>query len=171
MPSAATSINQTPNGTVTPTTDAGRNPFGNTDSPASRQGPGTNPFASPDASRPVSSYGSSSALDHRHDGPKYFHSRKLNKDEVEKPWTVQKHPKQKWVNIIPAIGILIGFGIAGFLVWDGYRSVVQHKYCPVLDDDFSGGLNSNIWTKEVEVGGFGYVTFSTVVHPENGGSD
>lgn len=62
------------------------------------------------------------------------------------------------MTIFPLIGILIGLGISGFLIWDGLNSVVHHKYCPVLDDDFAGGLNTNIWTKEVEVGGFGYVS-------------
>jgi hypothetical protein len=54
------------------------------------------------------------------------------------------------------IGLGIGIMIAGFLVYDGLRSVVNHKYCPVLHDDFSGGtLNTRIWTQEVESGGFG----------------
>lgn len=72
----------------------------------------------------------------------------------------EKNPKEKWVTIFPLIGILVGLGISGFLVWDGLRSVVHHSYCPVMDEDFSGGLDSNIWTKEIEVGGFGYVMIS-----------
>ena len=64
-------------------------------------------------------------------------------------------PKEKWVTIVPVIGIFIGLAISGFLVWDGLRSVVKHKYCPVLMEDFSSGLNMDVWTKEVQVGGFG----------------
>lgn len=64
-------------------------------------------------------------------------------------------PKEKWVTILPLLGILLGLCISGFLIWDGMRSVVHHKYCPVLDDDFSNGLDPSIWTKEVQVGGFG----------------
>ena len=56
---------------------------------------------------------------------------------------------------MPLIGLLLGLGIAGFLVYDGIRSVVHHKYCLIMSDDFSGGFNTNIWTKEAEVGGFG----------------
>ncbi|KAL2210164.1 glucan 1,3-beta-glucosidase [Sarocladium strictum] len=156
MPSAATSMVQTPNRTGTPNTDGGRNPFGE-DTASSRPGVDTNPFASPEISRPASSFDSSSGGVGRQsaEGPRYFRSRMIGKGEVEKPWLEKKHPKEKWVTIIPLIGILIGLGISGFLVWDGYSSVVQHKYCPVMDDDFSGGLNTNIWSKEIEVGGFG----------------
>jgi hypothetical protein len=32
---------------------------------------------------------------------------------------------------------------------------VNHKYCEIFNEDFSNGLNSEVWTKEVEVGGFG----------------
>jgi hypothetical protein len=53
------------------------------------------------------------------------------------------------------IGLALGFGIAGFLVYDGLKSVVHHKYCPVYSDDFSNGFNTDIWTMEQEVGGFG----------------
>lgn len=67
----------------------------------------------------------------------------------------KKDPKEKWVTIIPLIGLALGFGVAGFLIYDGLSSVVHHKYCPVMSDDFSQGLNTNIWTKEAEVGGFG----------------
>lgn len=86
---------------------------------------------------------------------RYFHSRRVNKGDVAQPWRGKVDPKEKWVTIIPIIGILIGFGIAGFLVYDGYSSVVHHKYCAVMSDDFSGGFNTNIWSKEAEVGGYG----------------
>ncbi len=59
------------------------------------------------------------------------------------------------MTILPVIGIVIGLGISAFLVWDGIRSVVHHRYCEVLSEDFSAGLRSDVWTKEVQVGGFG----------------
>ena len=87
---------------------------------------------------------------------RYFHSRRVVKGEMEKPWLEKKDPKEKWVSIMPVVGILIGLAISGFLVWDGIRNVVHHTYCPLLDENFDGdGLNSDIWTKEVQVGGFG----------------
>jgi hypothetical protein len=131
------------------TPESRSNPFGDDISPAPR----ANPFSSPFNSRPASSFGSSSAV--RGLPQRYFHSRRVRKGEVEQPWRAKVDPKEKWVTIIPLIGLLLGFGIAGFLVYDGLSSVVHHKYCPVLSDDFSGGLNPAVWTKEAEVGGYG----------------
>jgi beta-glucanase (GH16 family) len=80
----------------------------------------------------------------------------------------KKDPKEKWVTIIPLIGLAFGFLIAGFLVYDGLSSVVHHKYCPVLSDDFSEGLNTNVWTQEAEVGGYGNGEFEqTTLTDEN----
>jgi hypothetical protein len=132
------------------TPESRSNPFGDDISPAPGRG---NPFSSPFNSRPASSFGSSSAV--RGLPQRYFHSRRVRKGEVEQPWRSKVDPKEKWVTIIPLIGLALGFGIAGFLVYDGLKSVVHHKYCPVFSDDFSSGLNPSIWTKEAEVGGFG----------------
>lgn len=159
VPSAATSADITPLRPGTPNTDASRNPFGDNDTASShRPGASSNALGSPDASRPVSSYGSSSALGQRFEerSQRYFHSRRVRKEDVEKPWRDKRDPKEKWVTILPVVGILIGLGISGFLVWDGIRSVVRYKYCPVIDDSFGGGFNTDVWTKEVAVGGFGY---------------
>jgi hypothetical protein len=160
VPSAATSNAPTPLRPGTPNTDTARSPFGDnmeTASSRGRGGMGTNPFVSPEISRPPSSFGGSSALGNRFDerAARYFHSRRVRKGEVDKPWLSRVDPKEKWVTIFPIIGMLIGLGLSGFLIWDGLRTVVHHKYCPVMDEDFSGGLNTNIWTKEVEVGGYG----------------
>jgi len=59
------------------------------------------------------------------------------------------------VTIIPLIGIAIGLGLAGFLIYEGLQSVSNHVYCPVLTETFSEGLNNKVWTKEVELGGYG----------------
>jgi len=123
----------------------------------------TNPFASPYQSMPVSIGGSATGSSTGVAAPtqRYFHSRRVKKGEVEKPWLERKDPKEKWVTIIPLLGILVGFGISGFLIYDGLSSVAHHNYCPVLIEDWSHGIDSKIWTKEVETGGFGYVTSNT----------
>lgn len=114
-----------------------------------------NPFSTPFTSRPPSSIASSSSAE-RPPPPRYFHSRRVQKGEVEQPWLKKVDPKEKWVTIIPLIGLLVGLGIAGFLVFDGIQSVVHHKYCPVMSDTFADGrLDTNIWTQEAEVGGYG----------------
>lgn len=129
------------------------NPFEDQSRPSS-----TNPFGSAQPSRPASSVGSSAV---QNQANRYFHSRRIKKEDAQKPWLEKKDPKEKWVTIIPLIGLAIGFTIAGLLVYDGIRSVVRHNYCPVLSDDFSNGLDPNIWTKEAEVGGFGSVLRSS----------
>ncbi|PFH57822.1 hypothetical protein XA68_14529 [Ophiocordyceps unilateralis] len=145
--------NVTPLRPGTPNTDT------NSDAASShRLGAGPNPFlGSPEVSRPGSSYGSSSALGNRFEqrAQRYFHSRRVRKGEIEKPWLDGRDGKEKWVTILPIVGIVVGLAISGFLVWDGLRSVIRHKYCPVLDDSFDGGLDGKVWTKEVTVGGFG----------------
>ncbi|CAK7274279.1 hypothetical protein SEPCBS119000_006087 [Sporothrix epigloea] len=99
---------------------------------------------------------------------RYFHSRRLGKDQAIKPWLNHRHPKEKWVTILPLMGIVLGLAISGILVWDGLKSVVRHKYCLVLSDDFSQGFRSELWTKEVQLGGFGNGEFEeTTADDEN----
>lgn len=113
------------------------------------------PFATPipsaPATRPPSVTNSPLPAQRR-----YFHSRRVKKGTVERPWLHKKDPREKWVTIIPVIGMFVGLVVTGILVWDGLRSVVNHKYCPVLMEDFSNGIDPKIWTQEAEVGGFGY---------------
>ncbi|KAI1261661.1 concanavalin A-like lectin/glucanase domain-containing protein [Xylariaceae sp. FL1019] len=157
--------------TDTPNTD--RNPFGDDrrDSGAPHQ-IGSNPFTSPEISRPGSSFDASSAINQPR-GQRYFHSRRIKKGEVEKPWLDKPDPKEKWVTILPIIGIAVGLAISAFLVYDGVSSVVQHKYCLVLEDTFST-FNTDVWSKEVQVGGFGNGEFEQTtagdenVYVENG---
>ncbi|KOS21087.1 Beta-1 [Escovopsis weberi] len=155
FPSAATSYAPSPLRSGTPLSQGDRNPF-----------------ASPEVSRPVSSAFDTSTsggpVAYEERGARYFHSRLVKKGEVEKPWLAKSDPKEKWVTILPLLGILVGLGISAFLVWDGLKSVVHNKYCSVLDDDFSSGLDPNVWTKEVQVGGFGNGEFEqTTANDEN----
>ncbi|KAI4127134.1 MAG: hypothetical protein LQ347_004730 [Umbilicaria vellea] len=131
--------------------------------------PRANPFDTPFVSRPGSVNASSSIALHQQGlSQRYFHSRRVRKGEVERPWLDKKDPREKWVTIIPLIGLALGFAFAGFLVYDGLKTVVNHVYCPVLDEDFSGGFNTRIWTKEAEVGGFGNGQFEqTTATDEN----
>jgi hypothetical protein len=85
----------------------------------------------------------------------YFQSRRIKKGEEERPWLTEHDSREKWQTIIPCIGLVIGLATCAFLLYDGISSVTNNKYCPVLEDNFSSGFNDEIWTKEVEVGGFG----------------
>lgn len=122
--------------------------------------PFASPFTSPSASKPSSirglTHGESSAVDMNQQmlGQRYFYSRRVKKGEVEKPWLLKKDPREKWVTIIPIVGLLLGLAASVFLVYDGMKTVVNHKYCPVLDENWSEGFNTKVWTKEAELGGF-----------------
>lgn len=85
----------------------------------------------------------------------YFRSRRVRKEDIQQPWKAVKDPREKWVTIIPLIGIALGFIVAGYLIYSGLKTVVKHQYTLVFDDDFSHGFNDKIWTKESNVGGFG----------------
>jgi len=92
---------------------------------------------------------------------RYFRSRRIkDASTISKPWTEVRDPKRKWHTIFPLIGLLAGLAIVGLLCWQGYTSVINHDYCLIYEDDFSSGaLDKNVWTKEVQVGGFGNGNF------------
>jgi hypothetical protein len=117
----------------------------------------TNPFSTPAESRPISASGFSSARkQYNSEQTKYFRSRRIIKDDNSKPPVFKKNPGEKWLWIIPLTGFLVGLSVTGVLVSMTVLGRVSHTYCPVLDEDFStGALNPNVWTQEVEVGGFG----------------
>lgn len=121
--------------------------------------PQGDPFADPRASAtntvPGSKFESSTAL-HSVAGPStYFRTRRIRKGEQERPWLNRKDPREKWVWIIPLIGILLGLVASGAQIYFGLQRISNHLYCFVLDEDWANGFNEDVWTKEVEVGGFG----------------
>ena len=88
--------------------------------------------------------------------PRYFHSRRIKDPKaIQKPWLEKRDPREKWVTIIPLMGIAVGMGIAALLVYNGISSVINHRYCEVLSEDWSQGFRDDIWTREVELGGYG----------------
>lgn len=112
----------------------------------------------PYASSPGSAGGSSTGLSYQHGlryPDHYFRSRRVQKGDIAKPWLEKKDLREKWVTIIPCVGLLFGLAICGLLVYLGLKSVVNHKYCPVMMEDWSNGFDESIWTREVEVGGYG----------------
>ncbi|KAL6710851.1 hypothetical protein ACN47E_007908 [Coniothyrium glycines] len=96
----------------------------------------------------------------------YFRSRRIKKGETVHPWhNKKKDAREHWITAFPIIGLLLGLAIVGVLIWDGVRSVPMHKYCEVYSDNFTS-WNSNVWTKEVEVGGFGNGQFEMTTNTD-----
>ncbi|KIW19870.1 hypothetical protein PV08_00445 [Exophiala spinifera] len=87
----------------------------------------------------------------------YFRSRRVKNNEIDRSWLREKKdPRQRWLSIFPLLGIIVGLIIAGVYIFLGVQGVPKHKYCMIYQDDFSAGtLDTDIWTKDVEVGGFG----------------
>ena len=97
---------------------------------------------------------------------RYFRSRRIDKNNIEKPWLAKKDPRQRWLSLFPAIGLLLGVLLSGYLVYDGLSSVETPEYCSVYEDDFANGFDEKIWTKEVEVGGFGNGQFEQTTNTD-----
>jgi len=91
----------------------------------------------------------------------FFQSRRKRKEDIAKPWMDNKKDKRIgtiWHWLFPLIGTIIGIAGAGVQIFFSSQKFATFAMCPVLNEDFSTGvLNPNIWTHEVEVGGFGYV--------------
>lgn len=102
-----------------------------------------------------SRYASTTALNANSGPPTYFKSRRIKKGQQERPWLEKKDPREKWVWILPTIGIAIGLGLMALQIYFGLQRISKHDYCVVLDETWAGGFDEKIWTKEVEVGGFG----------------
>jgi len=96
---------------------------------------------------------SSTAL-HNPGAPRFFHSRRIRKGEIERPWVGKKDPREKWQWILPVVGLVIGLALSIFLIYEAMSSTASHNYCLVLEDEFNS-FNTQTWTKEVSVGGFG----------------
>ncbi|KAI4674996.1 uncharacterized protein J4E88_007899 [Alternaria novae-zelandiae] len=84
----------------------------------------------------------------------YFRSRRVKPEDVGMPWLDKPHPRQKWGTILPLVGFGLGLMVTAIMIWDGFRVIGKHKYCQIFHDDFKS-LNETVWTKEVELGGYG----------------
>jgi hypothetical protein len=52
---------------------------------------------------------------------KYFKSKSINPEDIQKPWTEKKDPKKEWHTILPLLSI--GFGVALVALTAGKVSV------------------------------------------------
>lgn len=84
---------------------------------------------------------------------------KLTKEE--KPWMLGSAPRARVSWWLTALCMFIGVAGAALLCYFGLTTVDVFKnsqLCLVMNDDFSKGLDlTNTWTREVQLGGFGWV--------------
>ncbi|KAJ3109100.1 hypothetical protein HDU97_009218 [Phlyctochytrium planicorne] len=79
----------------------------------------------------------------------------------------QADPARKWLKYLPWMGIIPSFGIVGVIIWLTIRSVPNYKYCMVLQDDFnSDKINTDVWSFEQGVDGFGNGEFQAYTSDE-----
>lgn len=99
--------------------------------------------------------------------PQYFRSQRVRKEDIHARWLLDPpDPHEKWLSFISVIAAIVGAMLGGILLWDGWKLVASHNYCRVYEDDFSGGINPDIWQTEIQLGGFGFVSLSLPSHPD-----
>ncbi|PNS18233.1 hypothetical protein CAC42_7602 [Sphaceloma murrayae] len=98
-------------------------------------------------------------------------SSRFQKGEVyEKPWMkdISKDPRRTYEKLIFAFGCFMGLLMGGYLMYTSWMSVTNSEYCPILEDNFTSGIDPNVWNFEIQRGGFGVQSFEwTTDDPSN----
>ncbi|KAK9366093.1 concanavalin A-like lectin/glucanase domain-containing protein [Lipomyces kononenkoae] len=100
---------------------------------------------------------------------RHFVSRRLPLGySAEKPWLKDQSHAERISSWIIIVSFILGLGIIGVLTWVGTTQIINYKYCTVLEDTFSEGfLNTTIWSREVQLGGFGNGEFEWATDSTN----
>lgn len=78
---------------------------------------------------------------------------------IEKPWLNDLSVKKLWrFNLMFCIAFVLGLGIIAAQVYFAYKSITNHDYAEVLIENFEI-FNESVWTREVQIGGFGNGAF------------
>ncbi|KIK60766.1 glycoside hydrolase family 16 protein [Collybiopsis luxurians FD-317 M1] len=90
--------------------------------------------------------------------------------EEDKPWLATHQPRERISKFITYFCILLGIAGAALLVFFDIRSINlldESKLCVVFEDDFSSGsLDTSIWKRTVEMGGFGNGEFEIMTNKD-----
>ena len=92
--------------------------------------------------------------------PKYTKPSTMLTGEIEKPWKSTNNSQMRvayWITYAAAaFGIIAG----AMRCYFGWRNVPRlGNLCQVMEDEFET-LNLDIWSRDIDLGGFGYVTLS-----------
>lgn len=96
-----------------------------------------------------------------------FRSRVITQPS-EKEWLHEKPSRQDRIAIwIPRIGLLVSVCILAGFIYGGWTAWETNRYCLVMEDNFDA-FDSTIWTREIELGGYGNGEFEwTTPYDEN----
>lgn len=95
-----------------------------------------------------------------------FKSRRIYEPNL-KPWMAESDTALRVIKGIPLIGILIGTLVGAYLIYTGYEGVPKHNFCMTLDETWANGIDPNLWTREVNLGGFGTGEFEWATDSDN----
>lgn len=97
-----------------------------------------------------------------------FKSRRIEPGVSEKPWAARKKTNAgKAISAIPVVGLVLGLIIVGIYGYTGWASYDTVAFCPYWEDDFSSGLDSSVWQREVQLDGFGTTEFEWTTPYDN----
>jgi hypothetical protein len=95
-------------------------------------------------------------------------------EPIQKPWLdkATRDPRERMSYLITYGAMFLGIVASALRIYFGYKSVpmLSGNLCLVLDDDFTSdsdpfGPNGH-WSREIELGGFGYVSSSENDNPK-----
>lgn len=93
-------------------------------------------------------------------------SEKLTK--ADKPWLAKRQPRARLSHYLSLLGIFLGFAGAALLCYFELTDLDlldESNLCTVFEDDFSSSsLDTSIWTRTVELGGFGNGEFEIMTN-------
>lgn len=93
-----------------------------------------------------------------------FRTYRVRKQDVRAPWLLKESfAQEEWGFLLPFMFSLLGIVAGGLLAWNGWSHGDFHDYCLVYEDDFSRGLDPDIWQTEIQLGGFGFVPLSFLI--------
>ncbi|KAG2127998.1 concanavalin A-like lectin/glucanase domain-containing protein [Suillus clintonianus] len=91
--------------------------------------------------------------------------------DIDKPWLAKKRRCESGSWWVTFFAIILGIVAAAALCFQGWTSVdilQPSQLCLVMQDDFTSSLDSNNWSLDVELGGFGNGEFEmTTEDPSN----
>ncbi|KAG0698422.1 glycoside hydrolase family 16 protein [Suillus ampliporus] len=93
---------------------------------------------------------------------------KLTKDD--KPWLAKKRRCETASWWVTFLAMMLGILAAAALCFEGYKSVnilTDSQLCLVMQDDFTGSLDSDNWSLDVELGGYGNGEFEMTTDDPN----